>query len=47
MLGVGDGDFDGLGEGVGVGLVATPLARALLVVLRPGVRIGPGPWLAK
>ncbi len=47
LLGVGDGDFDGLGEGVGVGLVATPLARALLVVLRPGVRIGPGPWLAK
>ena len=42
LLGDGDGDFDG----VGVGL-ATPLARALLVVLRPGVRIGPGPWLAK
>ncbi len=46
LLGDGDGDFDGLGDGVGVGL-ATPLARALLVVLRPGVRIGPGPWLAK
>ena len=46
MLGDGEGDFDGLGEGVGVGL-ATLLERALLVVLRPGVRIGPGPWLAK
>ena len=46
MLGEGDGDFDGLGDGVGVGL-ATLLARALLDVLIPGVRIGPGPWLAK
>jgi hypothetical protein len=50
LLGEGDGDFLGdelgLGDGVGVGL-ATLLERALLVVLRPGVRIGPGPWLAK
>jgi len=46
LLGDGEGECDGLGDGVGVGL-ATPLARALLVVLRPGVTIGPGPWLAK
>ena len=50
LLGDGEGDFLGdelgLGEGVGVGL-ATLLERALLVVLAPGVRIGPGPWLAK
>src|SRR6266571_3279111 len=41
LLGDGEGDFLGdalgLGEGVGVGL-ATLLERALLVVLRPGVR---------
>jgi hypothetical protein len=46
LLGEGEGDFFGLGEGVGVGL-ATLLERALLVVLRPGVRMGPGPWFAK
>ena len=44
LLGEGDGDFVGLGVGVGL---ATLLERALLVVLTPGVTIGPGPWLAK
>jgi hypothetical protein len=46
LLGEGDGDVLGLGEGFGVGL-AKLLERALLVVLTPGVTIGPGPWLAK
>jgi hypothetical protein len=46
LLAEGEGDLEGDGLGVGVGL-ATPLERALLVVLRPGVRIGPGPSLAK
>ena len=52
LVGVAFADGDGvafgvvLGDGVGVGL-ATLLERALLVVLTPGVRIGPGPWLAK
>jgi hypothetical protein len=34
------------GDGVGVGL-ATLLERALLVVFKPGVVIGPGPVFAK
>jgi len=40
------GDAEGDGDGVGVGL-ATLLERALLVVLSPGVVIGPGPVFAK
>jgi len=50
LLGEGEGDFfgDALGDGDGVGVgLATLLERALLVVFRPGVRMGPGPWFAK
>jgi len=50
LLGEGEGDFvgDALGDGDGVGVgLATLLERALLVVLRPGVTMGPGLWFAK
>jgi hypothetical protein len=50
LLGEGEGDVfgDALGDGDGVGVgLATLLERALLVVLRPGVTMGPGPWFAK
>ena len=42
----GDGEGVTLGDGDGVGL-ATVLARALLEVVVPGVRIADGPTLAK
>ena len=49
--GVSPGSYwlgEGLGEGDLAGLaVATPLARALLVVVMLGVATAPGPWLAK
>jgi len=48
LLGVGecDGLGDGDGDGLGVGLF-TVVARALLVVVRLGVAICPGPTPAK